>query len=654
MTQRRGGRLRALTYRAHRRQLARLICGLALAALASAPATAGAEVHLQLRAAAAAACAPKQDQDTSIAAALGGAVRLDVAPMEIRGRAVGARTRFLLKDGARVFVERFAPDGVLRRVVIVYHAPPARSRRPEWMVFANGDCRVLAGRRLIYDGPGAAVYLEATDATLERVEVREPLNPPVPDGRSSAGVLVALVDSGVNYLLDPVQRYIARSPDGKLLGFDFWDMDARPFDSNPARSPFLPQRHGTQTAGVLITEAPMSRLVVYRYPRPDMSRMKALIEDAASNGVVIVNLSLGSADAEEWLVFEETARAHPGILFIASAGNNGRNIDEQPVYPAGLPLENLLTATSSLASGVPARGSNWGAASVDLMVPAENLVSIDFHGRPTLVSGSSYAAARISALAACLLAQHPDWKAPQLKAAIVAMVQPSVNRVVRVVSKGFIKSPTLIDRGACGAEPDGVELLSRVRIGADKLYADATVPESVDLALDLSLVILEGTSWSSQLLESVARDAAGVFTQCNIGIRGVELIKIRVPRRYLYFNDVHANELISGIDIPRPAVFFVRDTLKRVAFDAEAIGHANGRGRPALVDTVWMTEAVGHSGLALAHELYHVLADSGRHSTDPTNLMYPETLGENVRLNESQCGRMRMVGVAFGHLTPAR
>jgi hypothetical protein len=65
-----------------------------------------------------------------------------------------------------------------------------------------------------------------------------------------------------------------------------------------------------------------------------------------------------------------------------------------------------------------------------------------------------------------------------------------------------------------------------------------------------------------------------------------------------------------------------------------------------------MTEAVGNSGSALAHELYHVIADTGRHSDDPNNLMYAETRGENTRLGEAQCLRLRQTGVAFGHLTP--
>lgn len=605
----------------------------------------------RLKAAAEAVCETPAEDDLQVARALGGAILLEREPLIFRGQTAGMRYRYMLKDGARVYLEAFAPEEKLQRLTLVYHADDGGQRRAEWMVIANGDCRPLTGRRLVYDGPGAPIAIERTDASLQRVEAREPLNPPVPDGATAeGGVLVALVDSGVNYLLDDIRRRLARGAGGEILGYDYWDMDERPFDSHPARSPFFPQRHGTQTAGVIMADAPVATLVPYRYPRPDMARMGELVEHAAARGVRIVNLSLGGRDAEEWHSFAEAARRHPEMLFIASAGNDGRDIDEEQVYPAALALQNLITATSASDNGLPAQGSNWGARSVDLLVPAEELVSIDFYGRPKLVSGSSYASARISALAACLLAANPAWRAPELKAAIFARVKPSINDIMRFVSQGFLDEPTLTERGACPGEAGDVAVLSVKSLGKEILYGQGPYPEGVEQTLSVSMVVLEGTAWSAPLLESMAADAARIFAQCGLGLSDIRLYRVKAPRRLAYFNDRHANDLVSRLEIPRPAVFFVRDTLQPIAFDAEAIGNSNGRSRPSLVDTVWMTEAVGHSGIALAHELYHVLADSGSHSDDPDNLMYAETLGVNTRLNDGQCMQMRRIGTAFGHL----
>ena len=122
-----------------------------------------------------------------------------------------------------------------------------------------------------------------------------------------------------------------------------------------------------------------------------MTRMHDLVRDAAGKGVVVVNMSLGSNRRQDWDAFAEAASAHPQMLFVVSAGNDGRDIDAQPVYPASMPLANMITVTSSTRTGDVAPGSNWGADSVDLLVPAEGLTTTDFGGEDVIVAGSSYA-----------------------------------------------------------------------------------------------------------------------------------------------------------------------------------------------------------------------------------------------------------------------
>ena len=62
-------------------------------------------------------------------------------------------------------------------------------------------------------------------------------------------------------------------------------------------------------------------------------------------------MSLGSNHARDWDAFEGAARRHPDLLFIVSAGNNNRDIDIEPVYPASLTLKNMLVVTSSAGDG---------------------------------------------------------------------------------------------------------------------------------------------------------------------------------------------------------------------------------------------------------------------------------------------------------------
>ncbi len=87
--------------------------------------------------------------------------------------------------------------------------------------------------------------------------------------------------------------------------------------------------------------------------------------------------------------------------------------------------------------------------------------------------------------------------------------------------------------------------------------------------------------------------------------------------------------------------------------EAEAIGRGNSRSRPELADTVWIVHDARDPGVALAHELAHVLLDSGEHSDEPGNLMRDETTPQNTRLSAVQCERLRASGAAHGLLAPA-
>jgi len=84
-----------------------------------------------------------------------------------------------------------------------------------------------------------------------------------------------------------------------------------------------------------------------------MARMAQLLVHAAANDVRVIGMPLGGNRQSEWQIFEQEAANYPHILFVASAGNNARNIDQTPLYPASLSLTNLLVVTSSNDFALP-------------------------------------------------------------------------------------------------------------------------------------------------------------------------------------------------------------------------------------------------------------------------------------------------------------
>lgn len=598
-------------------------------------------------------CKFPQADAQDIARLLPGSAAGTHTPISFRNQVIGWRRRFTMPDQSEIEIQRIAPGGRLRRISAEYRRTTASALRPELFAIAGGDCRVRLGRRLVYDKrTGGATMLQHLDRELRPTGVNEPVNPPIPAGTDPGGLAVAIVDAGVNYLLPAINARLARDSKGKILGYDFWDLDERPFDANPARSVFFPQRHGTRIASIVLREAPGTRLVPYRYPRPDMSRMAKLVDDAAAKDVFVINLSLGSSKREDWEKFAEAARAHSDMLFVVSAGNNGRDIDQQPVYPAALALANLITVTSAEATGELAQGSNSGAQAVDLLVPGENMEVTGFDGRPIRVSGSSYAAARITALAARLLLQNPDWRAPQLKTAIFARALKPADGDPVYVAQGFIPDPAEAEQRPVTQRNTVLQPLEHHALSMDALYPKGVRGRRFTHAVRPTFAFLAGTSWNLERLRGIGARAAGILAQCGILVPTVDVVRVDGPETFRYYRVSTAKELVRRVPLPKPTVYFLRDTLRRDAYDAEAIGKGNSNTRPTLIYTVWMTQDIADPGIGLAHELIHILADSGEHVERPRNVMRTDTAPDNVELTSSQCEQIINTGEKNGLLHP--
>lgn len=325
-----------------------------------------------------------------------------------------ATTRFLADNGDQISLTMLFPGNRLRRVSVSLSNPDPR-------ISLSGDdtCDVREIRERTYSDTGKPDLIRVLEGDGQTVVEEIKLNPSVPSGIDPGGISVGIIDSGINYTVGPFNQHLARDKNGALISKDYWDDDDRPFDIDTGRSPFFPLHHGSSVASVIIKEAPMARIIPIRYPRPDMSKMADAVDWLAGQGITVVNLAMGSNSKTEWAAFAEAAARHPHILFLVSAGNNGRNIDAEPVYPAALPLSNSIVITSSESNGRLARGSNWGPSNVDIMVPGERIDVIDHRGAPGKASGSSFAVPRVTALAVRMLAKNPTWRGPELRDAIL-------------------------------------------------------------------------------------------------------------------------------------------------------------------------------------------------------------------------------------------
>lgn len=167
-----------------------------------------------------------------------------------------------------------------------------------------------------------------------------------------------------------------------------------------------------------------------------------------------------------------------------------------------------------------------------------------------------------------------------------------------------------------------------------------------------TLAYFQGSGWSPEAIVAALTQASGVLAQCGVHVDGAELVAVDAPRPYHWFETQRSRRVARSLNLSKPTVYFVADTRQQPAFDAEAIGRGNSRTRPELADTVWVTRGTRHLGIALAHELAHVLMDDGAHSEEPGNLMREETDPGGIHLSGAQCARLRDTASTHGLVRP--
>ena len=166
----------------------------------------------------------------------------------------------------------------------------------------------------------------------------------------------------------------------------------------------------------------------------------AAIRYAEANGAQICNLSFGSENCTE-----EFRAAIQGskMLFVVAAGNGnedeiGYNIDQNPVYPASLPYDNIITVANLIFNGKLDRSSNFGPASVDIAAPGTFILSTIPDKSYAFMSGTSMAAPMVAGAAAMLYSARPELSLQDVRNILITSVHKLDTLNGRVYSGGML------------------------------------------------------------------------------------------------------------------------------------------------------------------------------------------------------------------------
>ncbi|MEO6235652.1 MAG: S8 family serine peptidase [Vicinamibacterales bacterium] len=154
---------------------------------------------------------------------------------------------------------------------------------------------------------------------------------------------------------------------------------------------------------------------------------------------------------------EKTAQAD--ILFVAAAGNNSRDADVAPQYPAAFPLPNIVAVAATTSEDNLAWFSNYGASTVHVGAPGDVLLSTARSNNYDTVSGTSPATAVVSGVATLVLSACPLDTA-QLRATILQTVDPVPALAGKTITGGRVNAAAALYQCSGGNQAPSVTITS--------------------------------------------------------------------------------------------------------------------------------------------------------------------------------------------------
>ena len=266
----------------------------------------------------------------------------------------------------------------------------------------------------------------------------------------SSEVVVAIIDSGIDYTHPDLNDNIWNSPggilgpDGSTLVTNGWDF------ANDDDDPIDDHGHGTHVAGIVGAEG--NNAIGTAGVNWDVSLLPIKLLDENNAGSVadaveainfatllrtrdevnirVINASWGGVGIDNPMLEDAIqAAGDAGILFVAAAGNGdvfgrGQDLAVSPFFPASFDLDNVLSVGATDRNDLPTRFSNFGQA-VDISAPGQSIWSTDLlvdSGAQihSTRSGTSMAAPHVAGVAALAWDLAPNASLAEIREAIIA------------------------------------------------------------------------------------------------------------------------------------------------------------------------------------------------------------------------------------------
>ena len=261
----------------------------------------------------------------------------------------------------------------------------------------------------------------------------------------STNVIVAVIDTGIRYTHHELAKQMWQNPneiagngiddDNNGLVDDIYGINAINMTGDPMDS----QDHGTHVSGTIGAAANdgnphvgvnwQVRLMGCKFLGPlggTTADAITCIGYALTNRAAIMNNSWGGGPYEDALFDAIAAARRAGVLFVAAAGNDASDNDTVPAYPAGYPLDNIISVAALDRADRLAVFSNYGATTVHLGAPGVEIFSSisTRNDAYAYFDGTSMAAPHVSGVAALIRALYPSSSLAEVRERILRTAVP--------------------------------------------------------------------------------------------------------------------------------------------------------------------------------------------------------------------------------------
>lgn len=275
----------------------------------------------------------------------------------------------------------------------------------------------------------------------------------------SENVIVAVVDTGIDYKhpdlfnnmwVNEAEKFGEPGVDDDgngwvddIHGYDFINGDSDPLDDHG---------HGTHCAGTIGAEGNndlgvtginwnvklMALKIFTRRGTTSLDKATEAIDYATQMGAHVENHSWGGRNYSK-ILFEAIERSHQGgVVFVAAAGNNRKNLESTNFYPAGYEVDNIISVASITSQGSLSGFSNYGSTRVDIAAPGSNIMSTWMGGTFRSISGTSMASPHVAGVAGLVKSSDLNMSHMEIKERILQSARPNNSVSTKVATGGVL------------------------------------------------------------------------------------------------------------------------------------------------------------------------------------------------------------------------